>query len=377
MIHYDELEAVYEQLRTRDEMEEICYEYYKRTGKRVGVDNPDGIVCFESRPGKISFYPQKIELDIQNQENLMRLAKNGMFMNENYFLEETMFPDGVDILLSRNIRYCDVGIHEHDYFEIACMVEGEASRVINGQPIPLKVGDVIIVPPNVPHVSRIEGEGIVINVDIRKSTFYKEFRQFLEDGQPLAKYFLDYFQEKPIDEYLLFHCGTDEYWLELLLRSYQQCLERKCYFHQITNRLIQAGLYYIMQRYAPDDFFLPDEETRERMDGVYKKMCVEFQNVTLERAAKEFHVSVPYLSASMKKYFGRTFSELLRDIRLRHARELLKTGMKVTEVCQVVGYAQDSYFIRIFKGKYGMTPKQCQKLYSADEVEPKVPKPLE
>lgn len=47
---------------------------------------------------------------------------------------------------------------------------------------------------------------------------------------------------------------------------------------------------------------------------------------------------------------------------MQHARDLLlRTNMKIDDICESVGYRDTTQFIRTFKTIYGTTPKQYQK----------------
>ncbi|EFH6920372.1 helix-turn-helix transcriptional regulator [Escherichia coli] len=53
------------------------------------------------------------------------------------------------------------------------------------------------------------------------------------------------------------------------------------------------------------------------------------------------------------------FSQLMLDIRMKHAaRRLLQTECNVSAVANSVGISNKSYFIRLFKDYYGVTPKK-------------------
>ena len=62
-------------------------------------------------------------------------------------------------------------------------------------------------------------------------------------------------------------------------------------------------------------------------------------------------------AAHFTETFGRTPIELLKDLRLRRAAELLRTtDLPVKAVAPRVGYASRSYFSRAFKAHYGVDP---------------------
>ena len=44
----------------------------------------------------------------------------------------------------------------------------------------------------------------------------------------------------------------------------------------------------------------------------------------------------------------------------RSARILKDRSIKIKDVCEMMGYSNSNYFIRKFKEKYGVTPKQFQ-----------------
>ena len=84
-----------------------------------------------------------------------------------------------------------------------------------------------------------------------------------------------------------------------------------------------------------------------------------YQNVTLENMAEEFHLSTPYLSKYIKDKSGKTFGTHVARVRLKKAKTLLKNGnMTVENISYAVGYPNVEHFIRVFKKEFGMTPTQ-------------------
>ena len=64
-----------------------------------------------------------------------------------------------------------------------------------------------------------------------------------------------------------------------------------------------------------------------------------------------------YLSALLKKYTGKSYTESLAKYRIEQAKQLLLlTNEKVYAVGQMVGYEDKYYFNRIFKRVTGMSP---------------------
>jgi two-component system response regulator YesN len=81
--------------------------------------------------------------------------------------------------------------------------------------------------------------------------------------------------------------------------------------------------------------------------------------VTLADVAKASHLSVSRLAHIFKEQMGITIIDYLTSLRIERAKELLlATDQNCTEICFEVGYNNQSYFTRSFKGFVGMTPRQ-------------------
>ena len=85
------------------------------------------------------------------------------------------------------------------------------------------------------------------------------------------------------------------------------------------------------------------------------------QPVTLKEIAAECGCSVTYLTRTFRQHTGKTVYALLMEYRLFHAQQLLAAGKSVTEACFASGFNDCSSFIRFFKDKVGVTPKNYRK----------------
>lgn len=86
------------------------------------------------------------------------------------------------------------------------------------------------------------------------------------------------------------------------------------------------------------------------------------KKINLENLAREFGMSLSQFSSLFKKRMNINPSEYILNKKLELATDLLKTNT-VTEVAFTLGYENISYFIKLFKLKYGLTPKQFKLRY--------------
>ena len=87
-------------------------------------------------------------------------------------------------------------------------------------------------------------------------------------------------------------------------------------------------------------------------------------NVTLEDLSKHFGRSKSYISHMFKKSAGVSIREYCNHLKLEDAKRiLLSTDKPITEVTYDVGFHDVSYFVHLFKEKYGESPLQYRKRY--------------
>ena len=101
---------------------------------------------------------------------------------------------------------------------------------------------------------------------------------------------------------------------------------------------------------------------------IIKKVCTYVDenlssDISLESAADFAGVSSFYLSKLFKEEKGETFINYISDKRLEKSRQLLEsTEYSIKEITAEVGYNDQNYFSRIFKSKYGLSPKEYRKV---------------
>ncbi len=104
----------------------------------------------------------------------------------------------------------------------------------------------------------------------------------------------------------------------------------------------------------------------DKIKTILDYIDMNLQDVTLASAAGALFFSPNHLSRLVKQQTGSTFLELVHKARLREATFLLRDPeMSVVEVAHLVGYNNLSYFYRIFREKYGMSPKDYRKTYGS------------
>lgn len=86
------------------------------------------------------------------------------------------------------------------------------------------------------------------------------------------------------------------------------------------------------------------------------------KDLSLDHLGQVVHLHPTYLSKVFKDETDMNLSSYITDIRMQKAAELLEqTDLRVYEVMETVGYQKSQYFAKLFKEKFGVTPKEYRK----------------
>ncbi|MGG1550143.1 AraC family transcriptional regulator [Paenibacillus ferrarius] len=120
--------------------------------------------------------------------------------------------------------------------------------------------------------------------------------------------------------------------------------------------VVRTALQYMEERRRS-----PDQELDIRVKSFIEEHL--FGELSLDIVAEHIGVTPNYLSRLFKQSAGVTFIEYVTKRKLEAAAKLLvENNHSVNEIAAMLGYQSTNHFIRIFKEKYGQTPKQYQKL---------------
>jgi two-component system response regulator YesN len=172
-----------------------------------------------------------------------------------------------------------------------------------------------------------------------------------------------------IRDYCVFVCN-------LLIASVAS-LEKEIIF-KAADRNFKSDIFVIATRqalksYLTDYFLLINRLMRENTNESGNRDLVERikkyildnyrEDISLEKLSQLFFVSPSYLSHLFKLTTGESYSDFLKMTRLSSAKQLLESqpGLKVYEVCYLVGYKEYKYFSIQFKSTFGISPTSIRK----------------
>lgn len=288
--------------------------------------------------------------------SLKENAKHGDFLLP-YIVCTTIMPD----------FFSSFPIHWHDEMEIVYIEEGELKETVDLEEYSASAGDIVLIRPCLLHsfklgdYKRVKMKTIIFNLSMlagntTDACSIKYFTPFL-DGQY---------------SYPCIIRKDDNHYSELLevIQELITLYETHPVFYEIEIKSALFKMFAILF----GNFFEKEaveisinDNTTRNIKIILDYIRENYMNpITIEELASSVNLSKHYFMRFFKKYMGMTCIEYINDYRLNIATNLLlTTNQQITEISTGIGITNLSYFNRIFKKKYKMTPKEYRRTMDA------------
>ena len=274
--------------------------------------------------------------------------------HESFFSES----DPHDIKLIQHDRYTPPRLHNHDFYEMFYVYEGEFMLEIEGQKFLMRTGDVCIMPPYVYHSLDVHNYSIVINILITRSKFENLIISELTGSNLLSSELMPNVYTGNVNNYLIFHTNGDIDIQDLVLRMCMEALAKRDLDTFFLSTYLQLLLGSLIRGYS---------DTADRPSTAKKRYGINFEilryidmnykDVTLTSLSDHFNYSSQHMSKLVKMITGMNFQNYVLNKRMEAAAQLLSTtNMKIKDIGPEAGYFNQENFVRSFNKFYGMTP---------------------
>ena len=141
---------------------------------------------------------------------------------------------------------------------------------------------------------------------------------------------------------------------------YLQTLELASIFAKARRRLLQAELE-VNQKAVPETVVKTGVHQKVHEVALYLQTHIH-ESVSLEELAQRFFMSRSYLTRSFRNVTGFSVVEYMTYIRIQKAQQLLReSDRSITEIADLCGFGNITYFEKVFKTTTGHTPVQYRK----------------
>lgn len=290
-----------------------------------------------------------------------------MNINEYQLYEEVKAHTSIDFpyntyICSIPLNFKQVPLHWHSEIEIIVIKKGCGIVTVDLKKQKVTIGDIIFIRSGQLHSIEQDGsnymeyENILFKKELLISGEYdlcaKNFIIPLIEGNiPSATFFtsvLHYYND-------VANCINE---IDILCSEQQEG-------YQLLLKSILFRLIYIIISHKETIEITSTIQTKSLEKLKYTLKYVEehyAEHITIEEMAKLTFYSKSHFMKFFKSHIGTGFIDYLNNYRLMMSEQMLKTSdLSVIEIAQLNGFDNISYFNRIFKKKYNLSPSKLRK----------------
>lgn len=247
------------------------------------------------------------------------------------------------------------GGKKFNFFELAYVLSGSGYQQINGNKVPFKTGDLLIITPNDHHASRLSclSEFLIIRFD---------------------KSYINSYQWMSIDhiECILYHAShmtvpilqdkSDSEMVASCMQSLLQTIQKEDVYNEDLQRNLVNTLIVIAARniakIKPHKLIRnADKRILQIIDylqaHIYKPKALKASVI-----ANSFGLSQSYLGGYFYKHSGETLQQYIANYRMRLIEHRLRfSDKRIGEIVEEFGFVDESHINKFFKKHQGMSLK--------------------
>jgi AraC family L-rhamnose operon transcriptional activator RhaR len=258
------------------------------------------------------------------------------------FLGSYFFKDNIPIHTEMTEEPPYLMRHQHDCIEVAYVLEGEGLHYIGESILHVFQGDLFLIPAYVSHVFQPkELAGRQSSLRIINCLFDSNL--------------LDAATSSNLNRWRVYHEQACEF-REVLVRMY---VEQQNQTESINERIkLQKQLMALLRAKQEKSDLLHVEGGEVPIHQAVQHMGLRFANpLSLPEMSRLVSLSTRHFQRLFKSATGRSYMQLLQEIRMRHSCGMLQyTSWSVQAIAQRVGIYDMNYFYRLFREHCGTTP---------------------
>ncbi len=256
--------------------------------------------------------------------------------------------------------------HVHNYVEIMIPLVEDCFVYVERTKTKVKQNNLIFMGNKTIHkVSPISSNGVVVNIALRSSAFSLNELDFLhhkKNSTNISNILFSLLSDEEYGEgrYNLFDIKENPKIIALIYDLIYEYYHPDIQSNQLI-RLEMLTLFTRLIRQANHSGNVVKEIRKQKTNLLSLLLYIEknYEKITLQQMANYFGFNPNYLSDFLKKHTGKTFIQLVHLQRVNVAAEYLTyTVAPIDRIANKVGYENPSYFYKIFKKYFGISPAE-------------------
>lgn len=241
-------------------------------------------------------------------------------------------------------------LHRHSHIEFFYVFDGSGIHILNGEKNTLTYGNACLLTLNDIHGFQKMGDKDFKHMDICIDESY--FRSIC-----------DFFSPTLYDELFSKHGYAFKFSAEEISKIENRIpnllLDTKDSTYYLFAKVLMTSLINLILEHTTKQQTAPPTWLLQLLTDL--SMHDNFKN-NLSAIISQFDYNEDYIRRLFKKFFGMTMTDYFNQQKIDYAFQLLSTSSLTTEeVCEITGFNNISYFHRLFKRTFNVTPGSIRK----------------
>jgi len=238
----------------------------------------------------------------------------------------------------------DLSLHHHDYAEIFWVEDGSGWHHINKQKVKLSPGHIVMMRPGDMHTFSSSSSGLTImNVAFSTETLHLFQKRYFPNSN---QYFWT-ISHVPYKTWVPHHL------LQRISSRAEQVVPKKR-----SNMQLDSFLLFVFRLLTEHQRYSPDENIPTWLVNANQKFNTpELLKSGPQGFAQLCERSLDHVNRVVKRHHNKSLTDLVNEHRMNFAaQQLTITGIPIKTICQDCGFQNLSYFYKVFKKYYHLTP---------------------
>lgn len=273
-----------------------------------------------------------------------------------FVLRQVMQRADYEVFHYNDSGSCICPPHQHDFFELYCLMADSFDYIVEGFRYTLVPGDIVLIAPG--QIHRADVPGPVRNIDRFVLWLSVDCLRAITETQPLLRYTL----QRDLAGRNLIRSDDDT---AALLHQLLLALHREDARQEPDSASLKAGILALLLGYCGRCIAREQDGVPHRAELRYHEIMRVYEyivthlrdrDLSVGALAEMFFMDKNTLTRQFKRQVGMTPGECIRRHRLEAVRRQIRVGAPMKQACAESGFSDYSAFYRAFRQAFGISP---------------------
>lgn len=255
-----------------------------------------------------------------------------------------------------------VPMHIFHYIVLSYVYSGTLVITVENKKITLNQGDIIILDKHVPHSVAPTGENdLGINIILHENYFSRRFINKLPQEQLITQFMIELMNHQYThNHYLLFHTNHDHFIHNCIQNILCEYFDPMMASDELIDNFIMILITHLARK---GDYYtnlsIEAYKNKQLLDDILKYIQQHYQEGSLSQMCQQLGYHPSYISKLVKRFYGKTFKEIINEERMKKATILLQNkDIPIYQIADDIGIHNLTAFYKRFYQYAHMTPQE-------------------